>query len=116
MSFRFRRELTKEQMREMPRETVEALARGFCVHSVHYKGCGPCEAHVEIMELRSALVDIAIPSLKYCEKKYGHDDQARLNLVAAVNDSTTGYMRGESRPLTDEDRVQQELHKGDILD
>lgn len=32
----------------------------------------------------NALTEIAIPSLKYCEKRYGHDDQARVNIEAAI--------------------------------
>lgn len=30
------------------------------------------------------LQEIAIPSLKHCEEKYGHDDAARLNLEAGL--------------------------------
>ena len=35
-------------------------------------------------ELRNLLTEIAIPSLKYCEDKFGHDDMARLNLEAGL--------------------------------
>lgn len=35
-------------------------------------------------EMRALLTEIAIPSLQYCEEKYGHDDQARLNLEAGI--------------------------------
>ncbi len=34
--------------------------------------------------LIEAIKQIAIPSLKYCEDKYGHDNMARLNLEAAL--------------------------------
>jgi hypothetical protein len=33
-----------------------------------------------------AIQEIAIPSLKHCEEKYGHDDQARVNLEAAIKE------------------------------
>jgi hypothetical protein len=36
--------------------------------------------------LVEALRDVAIVSLRYCEKKYGHDDQARLNLEALLKE------------------------------
>lgn len=36
--------------------------------------------------LLTALTEVAIPSLLYCERKYDHDDQARLNLEAAVEE------------------------------
>lgn len=35
-------------------------------------------------KLVQAIEEVAIPSLRYCEEKYDHDDQARLNLEAAV--------------------------------
>jgi uncharacterized protein YbaR (Trm112 family) len=34
-----------------------------------------------------AIQEIAVPSLKYCEEQYGHDDQARLNLEAAIREA-----------------------------
>lgn len=37
-----------------------------------------------IERLEGSLREVAIPSLKYCEDKYGHDDQARLNLEACL--------------------------------
>lgn len=37
-----------------------------------------------VKRLRDALADVAIPSLKYCEAKYGHDDHARLSCEAAL--------------------------------
>lgn len=33
-----------------------------------------------------AIREIAVPSLKYCEEKYGHDNQARLNLEASIRE------------------------------
>lgn len=36
-------------------------------------------------QLMGAIRDVAIRSLLYCEQKYGHDDQARLNLEALLN-------------------------------
>jgi hypothetical protein len=36
----------------------------------------------EVEPLIEAVRDVAISSLRYCELKYGHDDQARLNLEA----------------------------------
>lgn len=47
--------------------------------------------------LRRALVEVAIPSLRYCEQKYDHDNQARLNLEAALkgyDTTTTGQEEG----------------------
>jgi hypothetical protein len=35
-------------------------------------------------EMRAMLTEMAIPSLKYCEDKYGYDDQVRLNLEAGL--------------------------------
>lgn len=34
--------------------------------------------------LLEAIKEVAIRSLRYCEQKYDHDDQARLNLEALV--------------------------------
>lgn len=34
-----------------------------------------------------AIAEIAIPSLRHCEEKYGHDDQARLNLEAVIGEA-----------------------------
>jgi hypothetical protein len=39
--------------------------------------------------LRDAIQDVAIRSLQYCENRYGHDDQARLNLQALLNNTTS---------------------------
>lgn len=36
------------------------------------------------LDLAGPIREVAIPSLRYCEEKYGHDDQARLNLEAAL--------------------------------
>jgi hypothetical protein len=35
-------------------------------------------------DLQEVLRDVAIPSLAYCEVRYGHDEQARLNCEAAL--------------------------------
>lgn len=35
-------------------------------------------------ELEQSLRDVAIPTLKHCEEKFGLDDQARLNCEAAL--------------------------------
>lgn len=35
-------------------------------------------------QLVSVIEGVAIPSLRYCEEKHGYDDQARLNVEAAV--------------------------------
>lgn len=45
--------------------------------------------------LRQALVEVAIPSLRYCEQKYDHDDQAQLNLEAALEDYNTTTTKQE---------------------
>lgn len=45
-------------------------------------------------DLVGSIRDVAIPSLAYCEEKYGHDDQARLNLEAAIGMSGPGYPPG----------------------
>jgi hypothetical protein len=37
-------------------------------------------------DLAEVIREVAIPSLRYCEEKYGHDDQARLNLEAAIGE------------------------------
>lgn len=42
------------------------------------------EAADRIERLEASMREVAIPSLKYCEDKYGHDDQARLNLEACL--------------------------------
>lgn len=44
-------------------------------------------------DLLAALKDVAIPSLKYCEEKYGHDNMARLNLEAAIAKTEKGRLR-----------------------
>ena len=52
------------------------------------------EAGIELLKLtpilvaeslRKAIEEIAIPSLRYCETKYGHDDMARVNLEAVLS-------------------------------
>jgi hypothetical protein len=42
------------------------------------------ELQMQNKALTDALRDIAIPSLAYCERKYGHDNAARLNCEAAL--------------------------------
>lgn len=37
-------------------------------------------------DMYEAIMQIAIPSLKYCEEKYGYDNIARLNLEALIVD------------------------------
>jgi hypothetical protein len=55
--------------------------------------CGHCDTPMEKVEyvpadqlagVVEALRDVAIPSLAYCEQKYGYDDQARLNCEATL--------------------------------
>lgn len=41
-------------------------------------------------KLVAALCEVAIPSLRYCEEKYGYDDQARLNLEAVLTPEQEG--------------------------
>lgn len=41
----------------------------------------------------NAIQEVAIPSLLFCEERYGHDDQARLNLEAAIRQD-----QGEDTP------------------
>ena len=46
-------------------------------------------ASFDVLAVVRALTEVAIPSLKYCEDKYGHDDMARINcevLLATVPD------------------------------
>lgn len=40
-----------------------------------------------ILSLETSIRDIAIHSLWYCEEKYGHDDFARINLEAALEET-----------------------------
>lgn len=42
-----------------------------------------------VKELEEAIFEVAIPSLKHCEKKHGHDNQARLNLEALFYPETS---------------------------
>lgn len=46
-------------------------------------------------DLTEAIREVAIPSLRYCEEKYGHDDQARLNLEAAIGIADLGEATGK---------------------
>lgn len=40
-------------------------------------------------DLIRSIQEVAIPSLRWCEERYGHDDQARLNMEAAIADEET---------------------------
>lgn len=44
------------------------------------------ELRAERRRLIDAIRDVAIRSLRYCEEKYDHDDQARLNLEALLEE------------------------------
>ena len=41
-------------------------------------------AHAAYKLLATSMEEVAIYSLRYCEEKYGHDAQARLNCEAAL--------------------------------
>ena len=43
-------------------------------------------ASFDVLAVVRALTEVAIPSLKYCEDKYGHDDMARMNCEALLAD------------------------------
>lgn len=43
----------------------------------------------QIDRLVEAIRDVAVHSLRYCEERYGHDDQARLNLEALLAEITS---------------------------
>ncbi|MGW6499382.1 hypothetical protein [Nonomuraea angiospora] len=54
------------------------------------------QADAVIARLRDGIEDVAIRSLRYCEDRYGHDDQARLNLRALLDDTAPAV---KERPL-----------------
>ena len=46
-----------------------------------------CKVELAVREKRGlieVIEQVAIPSLKYCEEKYGHDNMARLNIEATL--------------------------------
>jgi hypothetical protein len=57
------------------------------------------QAEATIARLREAIEQVAIPSLRHCEERYGHDNAARLNLQALLDDTTPSI---PSRPETKE--------------
>lgn len=73
-------------------EAKNVLERMWPAVQAHFRvsgGDAPSSAPVSLesraaADLRALITEIAIPSLHYCEEKYGHDDQARLNLEAGI--------------------------------
>lgn len=70
-------------------------------YCIRQSGNGDCLAYATTKEIAAQIVrdhqlaalvpglvkslrEVAIHSLRYCEEKYGHDDQARLNLEATL--------------------------------
>jgi hypothetical protein len=56
------------------------------------------EAETAVANLKGSIEEVAVTSLRYCEERYGHDDQARLNLEAGLQmvERVAGEMETEA--------------------
>lgn len=66
-----------EGLKKCSKETHKAMAQGRQYEIVP----------TALPELIASVEEVAITSLRYCEEKYDHDDQARLNVEAAVREA-----------------------------
>lgn len=56
------------------------------VGELSYARCSAVYAAATAELMKRSICEVAIPSLRYCEQKHGHDDQARLSLEVGVGE------------------------------
>lgn len=84
------REMTPQNRQRHFEEGKRVLEKCWTQIALHFRGAvgdvpGVAVATAQAAEeLRALLTEIAIPSLKYCEDKFGHDNMARVNLEAGL--------------------------------